>query len=96
MREEEEVVGRRRSRYIGALGCRTEESWGSEVKNASEVAEEPLNGMGSRGVRLSEVIVTGRQKVELSELKRVKASWSSEETGGVVSGCKNRGLSMAW
>lgn len=40
-----------------------------------------MKGIGSSGVRLSEVIVTGRQKVELSEVKRVKASWSSEETG---------------
>lgn len=41
---------------------------------------EPVNWIGERGVKLSEVIVTGRQKVESSELKRVKASWSSGET----------------
>lgn len=32
------------------------------------------------GVRVSPVIVTGRQKRDESELKRAKASWSSVET----------------
>lgn len=42
----------------------------------------PWKDRAGRGVRLSDVMVTGRQKVEGSELKRVKASCSSEETGG--------------
>lgn len=60
-------------------------SCGREVKNASGSAGDPVKGTGVRGVRLSDVIVTGRQKVEVSEVKRVKASWSSEETGSFVS-----------
>lgn len=51
------------------------------MKNASGSVGEPVNSIGLRGVRLSDVIVTGRQKVESSEVKRVKASWSSGETG---------------
>jgi hypothetical protein len=66
------------------LGCRTDESCGSDEKNASG-PEEPVNGIGSSGVRLSDVIVTGRQKLEVSEVKRLKASCSSEETGYLVS-----------
>jgi hypothetical protein len=47
--------------------------------------EEPEKGIGDNGVRLSAVMVTGRQKIEGSEVKRLKASWSSEETGwGIV------------
>lgn len=36
--------------------------------------------MASSGVRLSELMVTGRQKLAVSELKRLKASCSSAET----------------
>jgi hypothetical protein len=45
--------------------------------------EEPVKEIGVRGVRVSPVMVTGRQKVEGSVVKWLKASWSSEETGGV-------------
>lgn len=50
------------------------------MKNSSG-DEVPENEIGSSGVRLSDVMVTGRQKVEGSEVKRPKASWSSDETG---------------
>lgn len=40
-----------------------------------------VKGMGLRGARLSLVMVTGRQKSEASEVKRLKAFWSSGETG---------------
>jgi len=53
------------------LGSRTEESWESEERKSEEV---PLNGSGLSGVRLSAVMVTGRQKLEVSALKAVKAS----------------------
>lgn len=67
------------------MGCRIEEIWESEEKNASGVVGEPVKGIVVRGVRLSAVMVTGRQKIEGSEVKRLKASWSSEETVGAVS-----------
>jgi hypothetical protein len=63
------------------LGWRIVDSWGREVMNDSLVGS-PWKDRAGRGVRLSDVMVTGRQKVEGSELKRVKASCSSEETGG--------------
>jgi hypothetical protein len=47
----------------------------------------PWKEIGGSGVRVSAVMVTGRQKVEGSELKRVKASCSSAETGGVNFNC---------
>lgn len=48
-----------------------------EVKSLSE--EEEVKGMGSRGVRDSEVIVTGRQKCEGVVRKEEKAVWSSRD-----------------
>lgn len=57
---------------------------GREVKNAFGSVGDPVNGIGVSGVRLSDVIVTGRQKVDVSEVKRVKASWSSEDTEGLL------------
>ena len=62
------------------MGFRMDEICGSEEKNDSGEDADPENGIGSRGVRLSDVIVTGRQKLVVSELKRLKASWSSWET----------------
>jgi hypothetical protein len=47
----------------------------------------PWNEIGASGVRVSAVMVTGRQKVEVSELKRVKASCSAAETGIVSANC---------
>jgi len=47
----------------------------------------PWKEIGGSGVRVSAVIVTGKQKVEVSELKRVKASCSSAETGIVSTNC---------
>lgn len=67
------------------MGCRTDESCGSDEKNASGPEEAPEKGIWSSGVRLSDVMVTGRQKLEVSEVKRLKASCSSEETGYRVS-----------
>lgn len=62
------------------MGCKTDEICDSEEKNTSGELDEPKNGIGSRGVKLSDVMVTGRQKLEVSELKWPKASWSSWET----------------
>lgn len=63
------------------MGWRTEEIAGSEEKKLSGLDAVPLNGIGLSGVRLSPVMVTGRQKLEVLALKVVKASWSSWETG---------------
>lgn len=61
------------------MGCRTLDSCErSEAKESSE--DVPWKGIGSSGVRVSPVIVTGRQKREASELKLAKAFLSSEET----------------
>jgi hypothetical protein len=65
------------------LGWRIVDSWGRDVMNDSLVGS-PWKDRAGRGVRLSDVMVTGRQKVEGSELKRVKASCSSEETGRLL------------
>lgn len=69
---------------MGVLGWRMEDSWGrAEMKASAEGL--PWKEIGDNGVRVSAVMVTGRQKVEVSELKRVNASCSSEETGWIVS-----------
>lgn len=64
---------------MGVLGCRTEDSCGRAEKKESADGV-PWKEIGANGVRVSAVMVTGRQKVEVSELKRAKASCSSEET----------------
>lgn len=66
------------------------------MKNASGLVGElePVKGIAGKGVRVSAVMVTGRQKVEGSVVNRLKASWSSEETGGVVS--YGRGVLVQW
>lgn len=46
----------------------------------SEALNEDEEGIAGRGVRLSEVMVMGRQKREESLVKVVKASWSSGVT----------------
>lgn len=69
---------------MGVLDWRTEDSWGRAEKKSS-VDELPWKGIGASGVRVSAVMVTGRQKIEESELKRANASCSSEETGWFVS-----------
>lgn len=46
----------------------------------SEEENEDEEGIVGRGVRLSEVMVMGRQKREGSVVKVVKASWSSGVT----------------
>ena len=56
------------------MGCRTDESLGSVEKKSSGLEDDPENGIGSSGVNLSDVMVTGRQKLDASELKREKAS----------------------
>lgn len=71
---------------MGVLGCRTEESCGRAEKKESADGV-PWKGIGVSGVRVSAVMVTGRQKVEVSELKRAKASCSSEETEIVNYNC---------
>lgn len=65
---------------MGVFGSRTEDSCGREEKKSSGLEEEPEKEMGDLGVRLSPVMVTGRQKRDASVEKRVKASWSSVET----------------
>lgn len=50
------------------------------MKKSSGLDEDPEKGIAGCGVRVSPVMVTGRQKRDASELKRVKASWSSVET----------------
>lgn len=69
---------------MGVLGWRTEDSWGRAEKKAFSEGL-PWKEIGASGVKVSAVMVTGRQKVEVSELKRVNASCSSAETGLVVS-----------
>jgi hypothetical protein len=69
---------------MGVLGWRTEDSWGRAEKKAF-VEGLPWKEIGASGVRVSAVMVTGRQKVEESELKRVNASCSSAETRWFVS-----------
>lgn len=69
---------------MGVLGCRTEDSWGRAEKKESADGV-PWKEIGVKGVRVSAVMVTGKQKVEVSELKRAKASCSSEETTFVSS-----------
>jgi hypothetical protein len=76
------------------LGCRIDESCGSDEKNASGPDEAPEKPIGVSGVSFSDVIVTGRQKVEVSEVKRLKASCSSEETGYGVSAGRSIGRPM--
>lgn len=80
---------------MGVLGCRIEEIWRSEEKNASGLDAEPEKGIGVSGVRVSAVMVTGRQKVEGSVVKRLKASWSSGETVGFVVSL-GRGIFGQW
>lgn len=69
---------------MGVLGWRTEDSWGRAEKKAFSEGL-PWKGIGASGVRVSAVMVTGRQNVEESELKRANASCSSGETGWFVS-----------
>ena len=69
---------------MGVLGWRTEDSWGRAEKKAFGEGL-PWNEIGSSGVRVSAVMVTGRQKIEESELKRANASCSSAETVGFIS-----------
>lgn len=64
---------------MGVLGWRTEDSWGRAEKKAFSDGL-PWKEIGASGVRVSAVIVAGRQKVEGSELKRANASFSSAET----------------
>lgn len=57
-----------------------DESCGSDEKKASGSEEAPAKPIGVSGASFSDVMVTGRQKLEVSEVKRLKASCSSEET----------------
>ena len=58
------------------MGSSTDDNWEREGWNASPAEK----GIGESGVRLSEVIVTGRQKMESSEANVAKAWCSSCET----------------
>lgn len=69
---------------MGVLGWRMEDSWGRAEKKAF-VEGPPEKEIGASGVRFSAVMVTGRQKVEESELKRANASCSSAETRRFIS-----------
>lgn len=70
------VGARRRRRYNGVVGVRRL----SRPETDEESVEEPDGkGIEDKGVRDSEVIETGRQNADVSEVKVVKASWSSAD-----------------
>ena len=73
------VGARRRRRYNGVVGVRRLSRPGTDEDS---VEEPDGKGIEDKGVRDSEVIETGRQNADVSEVKVVKASWSSVDALG--------------